>query len=512
MTDEESSSRRCERAFVAALAAAAALRVLVLAAAFPFFTNVDEHRHVDMVLKYARGYLPRPGSDAYEPRTAALLGLHGSPEYALSASDERPVPPPVWARAPGETVRRLRANERFIARGPNLEAFQPPVYYALAGGWLRLGSALGLDAGAALYWIRGLNGLFIAGVVLTAWALLRQTHPRDALVRLGVPALLAAAPMDVFHYATPDALSPLVAGLGLALAVRVAAVPERSIAAFAAAGGVAAVAFLTKYTNATLVGVLGLGTLWLLWPAPRRVPAYAPESDSGSGSGAPRWAGLAALWLCLLAPAGLWLLRNTLLFGDPTATSTKIDFLGWQEKPFAAWWDHPLFTPAGAVSFVRDLVPMFWRGEVVWRREVLASPAADAFYTWSSLAALPLAALALRRSFGAARLAEAASLAMLLFSVALLAGLSLAFEFHATSNPPAHHPYFVQGRLVSGALLAAAIVYVRAIGLATSPLPSRLRPFAGAFAVVCAIFVCLTSELALSRPVFSSAYNFYHLP
>jgi hypothetical protein len=500
MTDEESNSCRRERAFVVALAAAAALRVLVLAAAFPFFTNVDEHRHVDMVLKYTRGYLPRPGSDAYEPRTAALLGLHGSPEYVMHAGETRPVPPPVWAGAPGETVLRLRANERFIAQGPNLEAFQPPVYYALAGGWLRLGSALGLDAGAALYWIRGLNGLFVAGLVLIAWALLRETHPRDALVRLGVPALLAAAPADVFYYVTPDALSPLVAGLGLALAVRVVARPERSIAAFAAAGGVAAVAFLTKYTNVTLAGVLALGTLWLLWRDP---------GSRGKGGSLAR---LAALWLCLLAPAGLWLLRNALLFGDPTATATKVEILGWQSKPLAAWWDHPLFTPAGAVAFVRDLVPMFWRGEVVWRREVLASPAADAFYTWSSLAALPLAALALRRAVGAARLAESASLAMLLFSVALLAGLSLAFEFHATSNPPAHHPYFVQGRLVSGALLAAAIVYVRAIGFATSVLPSRVRFFAGTSAVAISILVCLVSELALSRPVFSSAYNFYHLP
>jgi hypothetical protein len=504
MTDGESSGCRRERLWVVALAAAAALRVLLLAAAFPFFTNVDEHRHVDMVLKYARGYVPRPGSDAYEPRTAALLGLHGSPEYALPADEARPVPPPVWAGAPGETVRRLRANERFIAQGPNLEAFQPPVYYALAGVWLRLGAALGLDAGAALYWIRGLNGLFVAGLVWVAWTLLRETHPRDALVRLGVPALLAAAPTDVFYYVTPDALSPLVAGLGLSLAVRVVAMPERSVAVFAATGVVAAAAFLTKYTNVTLIALLGLGTLWLLRPDPARAP--------GSGGSRATAARLAALWLCLLAPAGLWLLRNTLLFGDPTATATKVEILGWRAKPLAEWGDHPLFTPAGAVAFVRDLVPMFWRGEVVWRREVLAAPAADVFYTWSSLAALPLAALALRRAAGAARIAEGASLSMLLASVALLAGLSLAFEFHATSNPPAHHPYFVQGRLVSGALLAAAIVYVRAIGFATSRLPSRSRIAAGILAVASAIFVCLLSELALSRPVFSSAYNFYHLP
>ena len=165
MTGERSSRCRREWVWVVAFAAFAALRVLGLAGAFPFFTNVDEHRHVDMVLKYARGYLPRPGSDAYEARTAVLLGLHGSPEYGLPADAARSVPPPVWDRAPGEIARRLRANERFLAQGPNLEATQPPLHYALAGGWLRLGGALGQGAGAALYWIRGLNGLFLAGLV-----------------------------------------------------------------------------------------------------------------------------------------------------------------------------------------------------------------------------------------------------------------------------------------------------------------------------------------------------------
>ena len=36
----------------------AALRVFVFSAAFPFFTNVDEQSHVDLVSKYARGHVP----------------------------------------------------------------------------------------------------------------------------------------------------------------------------------------------------------------------------------------------------------------------------------------------------------------------------------------------------------------------------------------------------------------------------------------------------------------------
>jgi hypothetical protein len=37
------------------LGAVAAIRVFVFAAAFPFFNNVDEQAHVDLVVKYSHG-------------------------------------------------------------------------------------------------------------------------------------------------------------------------------------------------------------------------------------------------------------------------------------------------------------------------------------------------------------------------------------------------------------------------------------------------------------------------
>jgi hypothetical protein len=45
------------------LGAVAGLRVFIYAAAFPFFCNVDESAHFDLVLKYSRGQLPSlPGA------------------------------------------------------------------------------------------------------------------------------------------------------------------------------------------------------------------------------------------------------------------------------------------------------------------------------------------------------------------------------------------------------------------------------------------------------------------
>src|SRR6266704_1553542 len=70
---------RHERKLILLLCAIAALRVFTFAAAFPFFNNVDEQAHVDLVMKYARGDVPRDlghfSSDA-----AYYFSLYGTPE------------------------------------------------------------------------------------------------------------------------------------------------------------------------------------------------------------------------------------------------------------------------------------------------------------------------------------------------------------------------------------------------------------------------------------------------
>jgi hypothetical protein len=497
----ESSALRWERAAVLALAAGAVLRVLLFAAAFPFFTNVDEHRHVDMVLKYARGYTPQPGHGAYETQMPRLLALYGSPEYARSADDAAPPLRPAWDAPRAERARRIRANERFLAAGPNIEAFQPPAYYRLAAEWLSVGRLLGLGSGASLYWIRALNALFLAGLVLCAYALLRESHPSDALVRLGVPGLLACFPQDIFYYATGDAFSPLVCGLGFVLALRVGLRPERGALHYVAAGAVAALALLTKYTNLPLLCVCLLCTGWIL----------AREADLR------RWPGVAKpclFWIALLAPLAAWLARNYVVFGDATATALKLEVLGWGRRPVTEWLDHPLFSLGGLLDFASGLLPTFWRGELVWHREVLAWPPADALYAISSLVLVALAAFALRRGARADRgwLVEAASLAALLISIAVLAVLSLAFVFHARSNPSADLPYFIQGRLIAGALLPFCILYVRGIQIACAPLAPRTANAAATTVLALVAALALASEAALTRTVFASPYNFYHLP
>lgn len=486
--------RTWERVAIAALVLFAALRVSCMAASFPFFTNVDEHRHVDMVLKYARGALPGSGPSAYESSMPYLMARLGAPDYQLAPGPDHAVRPG-WDVSQGELARRVARNEAFFRRLVNLDAFQSPTYYAAAGVWLALVRGAGLDSSRALYAVRLQNGLFAALLVWCASTLVRRTHADDAVVRWGVPLLLAFFPQDALYYVTPDALSPLLGAAAFTWTVQLALAPGSGARRYALAGLASAAAFLTKLPN-LYVPVLA---------------AAAALRDARSRAAARR--GYALYAAAFAVPVGLWLLRNQLVQGEALGTGSKVELLGWRLHPMSDWLSHPLFTPSGFATFVADLVPRFWRGELVWRRYELAWPPADAIYTATTLLFLALAAAALwRRPRGDARTLEIASAASVALCVAILVVLSLRFVFPENGNPSAARPWFHHGRLISGALLPFAVLYVRGVCVLTAPLPQRARK-PTAFALLGALCaLAFGSELWLSAPVFRSPFNFWHLP
>jgi hypothetical protein len=487
-----------ETALVAALAGFAALRVACFAAAFPFFANVDEQKHVDMVLKYADGYLPQPGRDAYQPEMGQLLGLYGSPEYLLGPAE--PAPPPAWRRPPEQMLAVIAASERFLAERANKEAEQPPVYYLAAGGWLRIGRALGLEGARLLYFVRGLGALVAATLVLVAHRLVRDLYRDEALVRWGVPLLAAVFPQDTLFYVTPDVLSPLLGGICFALSLGLARRPESGALVYAAAGLALAAALLTKWTNLPL-GVVAAGAS--LHAVAHAQPRVALRRFGGR---------LALQWTLALAPVALWCERSLRLYGDPTGSALKVARLGWGRKPVAEWLDHPIFTASGCFDFATGLVPTFWRGEVAWHRTDLALPAMDALYTASTLLLLALALAGLRGREPARFLAEGLATVAVAVATGVLVLLSLMFVFDATTNPSAARPYFIQGRLISGVLLPFLLVYVRGLEVATARLPARAARTLGWAALASLALAVSLSELALAWPVFASEYNAFHLP
>ncbi len=100
-----------------ALALLAGLRVLCFSLAFPFFSNVDEYRHFDVVLKFSRGYWPTPGPDAYETETAGFVGRFGSPEYLRDplAPAQVEVPPPAWLQSDDFGRKRVESTRRYLS-------------------------------------------------------------------------------------------------------------------------------------------------------------------------------------------------------------------------------------------------------------------------------------------------------------------------------------------------------------------------------------------------------------
>lgn len=477
----------------------AALHVFIFSAAFPFFNNVDEQAHFDLAVKYSHGEWPRQFV-FLSAESLQYLAVFTSQEFFASEKDfpGGQVPPPIWLLPPDKAAPALRFREAGW-KNLNHEASQPPLYYALAGLWWRLENLAGLSGGQALYGLRFLNLIFVSGLVWLGWRAARLVFPGNQFVRLGVPALLAFIPQTAFYGIQNDVLSPLAFGAAFIQLIKFSRPEIPDVKLGAVTGLALAATFLTKISNLPLLAV---SALVVLFTARRRfktgkLPASLPA--------------LAALAGCALLPAAAWLAWCKCSFGDFTGTAAKIQFLGWTHQPFAAWFQHPIFTAPGFWFFLKGNLSTFWRGEFIWHYQPLAIPAVDLVYVFLTLALLLLAGLArLRRphDFSAAqRTAVRFGFACLAAAFAFFAGLSVAYDFHDCVYPSREHPFFVSGRLMLGALIPLLLLFVFGLDQA-------LKKFGGAvkFAVLAGLVVfMLISEIVIDWPVFGSAYNWFHM-
>ena len=138
---------RREVRIAAGLCALAALRVFLFSAAFPFFNNVDETNHFDLIVKYARAHVPG-GLELRDATTSRAVALYDSPEYFFRPGAN------VRTTVPRFRLGQTAVEQRYLdqiaeasAQRKNHESTQPPLYYALAGAWYRLGEGLGLSGG-----------------------------------------------------------------------------------------------------------------------------------------------------------------------------------------------------------------------------------------------------------------------------------------------------------------------------------------------------------------------------
>jgi hypothetical protein len=487
-----------ERLLILLLCLVAALRVFIYSAGFPFFSNIDEDLHFDLIRQYSHLQVPR-GFDRLKEETLNSIVPYASPEF-LSSPERFPgalFPKPLWKRSWSEVELEIATTREAWSTEINFESSQPPVYYTLASIWWWLGKHVGLSGIESLYWIRFLNIPLIAIMVWLGYVAARTIAPERIDLRIGVPLLLAVIPQNVFYAINNDVLSPVCFGALFLCVLQWLRTNTPSILLGAVTGLAIASTYLTKLSNVPLITVALIIIVARLVAITRRTPRAGVIA-------------IAALMLCAAMPIGTWMLWTKFHFGDLTGSTSKIALLGWTRKPFGDWWQHPIFTPRGVWTFWSDLIASFWRGEVSWHGQALRWRGADGFYAISSLLLLAAAIGGLRKQAGLTAVQQEAigsAIFIFLAGVAFLALLSIQFDFGYCMNPSRAHPYFTSGRLLSGALIPFAIVYVYGVSWVCRRVNTNLPLIVLGLVVA---FVT-TSEILVNRLVFVSEHNWFHL-
>jgi hypothetical protein len=478
--------------------AIAALRVFIFAAAFPFFNNVDEQAHVDLVVKYARASPPR-AIENFSTESARYFALYSSPEYFLKleqyAGEDLP---PAWTLPSDVQEKIVNAAIPIWEARPNHESGEPPFYYGIAGGWMNLGRAIGLSDLTLLYWVRFLNVVLAALLVWIGFAAARSTFPENEFVQLGTVALLALWPQSAFYSTQADALSSVCFAIAFLGLTKMLLQPRVGISVAIWTGLALAATCLTKTSNLALPIAAAIVLATKMFSAAREQPLRPALVRLGASAGS------------FAIPMIAWFVWNYRYFGDLTATRSKIELLGWTAKPMSDWLPHQIFTLHGLREFWPELSASFWRGELVWHLQRLASPLADNFYAiMTALVIIAGLVLLMRRDSNDKDRQSVLWLAMLSFLsiLALLVILSLRFDFGSCPYPSREHPYFTSGRLLNAAAVPFFLVFAYVIdrfGIWSK------RDWVRWTILAATLLVVLISQVQANAPAFASRYNFFH--
>ena len=157
----------------------ALIRILIFAAAFPLFNNVDEQFHYEMVYRFAHGYMPEKELPRIDPEMARVFTLYGTAEYfnseqlLRSAHMDTPI-----AGLPAQTREvQYRPLYDYWTQQRDMEAQSPPAYYLLAAVWLRIGETLGMKDWTLAYWVRFMNAVVYAMFVWISFLFTKEVVP-----------------------------------------------------------------------------------------------------------------------------------------------------------------------------------------------------------------------------------------------------------------------------------------------------------------------------------------------
>jgi Predicted membrane protein (DUF2142) len=475
----------------------AAIHVYIFSTVFPFFNNVDEATHFDLVVKYARGDVPRR-MELYTDESVKYYVLYGSPVYLAPDTNYQEFVPQPWKYSPETRDTLIRIGKSAFVQ-TNYESSQPPLYYALAGACWRASGGLKLDGGTRLYELRFLNILIICLLVWLGWYTARQVFPDNIFPRLGVPAFITFMPQSAFYSIQNDTLSPLCFGVAFVCLLRLFQTEIPGWRLGALTGVALAATFLTKMTNVPLlaVSIVALAALtWRLWREAKLRKALRA---------------LSILTACAALPALAWICWCRTHFGDFTGSQPKVLYWGWTPKPVSEWLQHPIFTFHGAWIFVSGFLSEFWQGEIKWYKQPLCLPAVSWFYECATIILLLVTLAKIIRHPATLFQAECRALRFSFFllasAIAFLVYISIRFDFHNCNYPSRTFPYLISGRLVLGALIPFMLLFV-------SGLDQILQRFklSTKFIILAALnLAMLIAEFVTDQLAFLDKYNWYHM-
>jgi len=111
---------------------------------------VDERRHLDLVIKYAYGHVPR-SAELISTATLPYLSHYASPEFLAAPEDlEGGYYGPMWMHAAEEVAPTVAKIEKIWGQTPNQESSQPPLYYVAGAAWFHIGQWIGVKGGSVL--------------------------------------------------------------------------------------------------------------------------------------------------------------------------------------------------------------------------------------------------------------------------------------------------------------------------------------------------------------------------
>lgn len=310
--------------------AMALVPALALAVGQPVWSRVDEAAHYDVIAQYAAGVYPRDATTTVRPETLEIM--HRTSVYGFVVDNEYARPDPGLQPMPSGLSNQ--AQVLWIRRHGwefSYEAFQPPLYYAVAlPAWL-VGHALGGAVGS-LYAVRIFDALLAALLAPLAMMILLALWPGQTGAGWAAAVLAAVVPGVALNLSsvTNDVL---VSVLG-ALCVLVAITGKWTYRRAALLGLLFGAALLTKTSAVGIAPALAIALLQT-----RRDGGIRPALEAGAVAAA-----------CVLP----WLASNVAIYGEVITTREQLAMAAFPARTFAPdFW---------SVSTLHAFVT-FWTGD-----------------------------------------------------------------------------------------------------------------------------------------------------